>query len=649
MLRLEMFGGLTLTSGEEERPQPRRRLALLARLATAGARGVSRDELLALFWPERDSESARHSLDQLLYEARRALGASPTLGTASLRLDPEIIACDVAEWSAAIERDELEAAASVYSGPFLHGFYLSGSPEFDQWVEATRAQFAAEHRRVLETLATRAAAERHFTEALAWWRRLAAEDRFGSRTALGLMRALVDAGDRAGALEFARVHERILRAELESAPDPAVVAFADALRAPAPRSGEGTSAATAAADLTRRPEADAADRPPASLEPDRRVWRRPSRTAQTYFVAAALALVAALSGAVVLGRPRTTAPGASVPPTRTPLTHAAFGPSRARNIRYETTNIAAHEFYERGYDPALIRSDSGVRVAIGYLNRAVAMDTTYAAAYAALASMYTTAASSSTMTTAERRVLAGRAEAAARRAIALDDSLADAHAEIGYVFLLNHAPTAAAAELERAVALDPSSTSARELLAKAYEWTGRRADAIAVTRLADPLSASARAELGDALFFAGRYNEALAELGKVTAIQPPLRRVPVYIAEVYEATGRWSDAIAILRPVARRQTLADGLFGYALARSGARAEAMRMLKEMLADEAVGRARASGIAEVYAGLGDYDRAFVWLDRSFDDYSLRAEIMSPLFDDLRADPRFDRVRRRLGLAH
>jgi hypothetical protein len=89
------------------------------------------------------------------------------------------------------------------------------------------------------------------------------------------------------------------------------------------------------------------------------------------------------------------------------------------------------------------------------------------------------------------------------------------------------------------------------------------------------------------------------------------------------------------------------LYAYALVRSGSRTDAMRVLNGMLADEAAGRATCFDITEAYVALGDYDRAFVWLDRSFDDYSLGSAIMGPLFARFRADPRFDRVRQRLGV--
>jgi tetratricopeptide (TPR) repeat protein len=121
----------------------------------------------------------------------------------------------------------------------------------------------------------------------------------------------------------------------------------------------------------------------------------------------------------------------------------------------------------------------------------------------------------------------------------------------------------------------------------------------------------------------------------------------VYMGEVYLATKRWAEAIAVLRPVANQSPFAPGLYAYALVRTGSRADAMRVLNGMLADEARGRATCFDIAEAYIALGDYDRAFVWLDRSFDDYSLGSAIMGPLFAQFRADPRFDRVRQRLGV--
>ena len=651
MLRLETFGGLALTDRQEERPQPRRRLALLARLAPSGAKGVSRDDLLALLWPERDFESARHSLDQLLYETRRALGASPVVGGATLRLDPAVISCDLIEWEAALRNADLEAAVALYRGPFLQGFFLNGSATFEQWAERVRSQLTVAYRRTLESLATSTAAHGKPHDSIAWWRQLAAEDRIGSRVALGLMQMLAESGDRAGALEFFRVHERIVRAELDAPPDPAVSAFAHSLRCTTVRSPEPVNRADdpPATPLVERTADLAVSAPAASPTSS---GRDPGRRTLLYVALAVAAVAPLLYGAAMVGRQRTPAPMHDRPHTAPSVATAAVATrGHARPLRHETTNIAAHEFYERGGDPVLLRSDSGVLAAIGYLRRAVALDTTYAAAYATLASRYTTAAWGSRLAAPERRAMRARAEAAARRAIALDDSLADAHAELGYLLAkVSYDEAGAVAELEKAVSLDSAATSTYELLAPTDEFLGRPAEAIAAALAGvsrDPLSPSANAELGHALYFGGRYDDALARLAPLASLRPPLRRVPAYMAEVYLATGRWTEAIAVLRPVANKWRLMPGLYAYALVRSGSRADAMRVLTGMLADESAGRATCFDIAEAYIALGDYDRAFVWLDRSFDDYSLGSSIMGPLFARFRADPRFDRVRQRLGV--
>jgi DNA-binding SARP family transcriptional activator len=650
MLRLETLGGLALTDGQEERPQPRRRLALLARLAASGTKGVSRDDLLALLWPERDLESARHSLDQLLYETRRALGASPASGGATLRLDPAVISCDLAEWEAALRRADFETAVALYRGPFLQGFFLNGSATFEQWADTVRSQLTSAYRRTLESLAMSTAAHGKLHDSIAWWRQLAAEDRLGSRAALGLMRALAESGDRAGALEFFHVHERLVRAELDASPDPAVSAYALSLRSTRVRSPEPVNRTV---DAPAAPLMEhAADLPSPVPAAFSKIGTRERSRRSALYVALALAAVAPLLyGAAVISRHRTPATKHDGSLTgHFVATAAAATRGHARPPRGETTNIAAHELYERGGDPVLLRSDSGVLTAIGYLSRAVSLDTAYAAAYATLASRYTTAAWSSRIPPSERRTMRAHAEAAARRAIVLDDSLADAHAELGYLLArVSYDETGAVAELGKAVALDSDAASTYEMLAGANELLGRPADAIAAARAGvsrNPLSPSANAELGQALYFGGHYDEALARLVPLASLRPPLRRVPVYMGAIYLTTGRWTDAIAVLRPVAHRSAFVPGLYAYALVRAGSRADAMRVLTEMLADEATGRASSLDIAETYIALGDYDRAFVWLDRSFDDYSMGTTIMGPLFAKFRADPRFDRVRQRLA---
>lgn len=235
MLRLMTFGGLALTRDGVPHTGPasqRRRLALLALLATAGKRGLSRDKLLGYLWPESEPDSARHALHQSLHALRRSLDAEALfLGTTSLQLNPDLIASDVVEFDAALERRDHERAVSLYGGPFLDGFYLEGVTEFERWVEAERARRAREYAAALEALVTGAVARKDHLTAAQWGRRLAATEPLNSRAAIGLIEALVAAGDRGGALKFATVHEALVREELNSPPDPTITEWITRLRA----------------------------------------------------------------------------------------------------------------------------------------------------------------------------------------------------------------------------------------------------------------------------------------------------------------------------------------------------------------------------------------------------------------------------------
>src|SRR3989449_2753099 len=232
--RLTTLGALAL-SGEEGplagAAAQRRSLALLALLALGRTKGVSRDKLVAYLWPESAEERAHHALAQLLYGLRRDLGkADVAAGTNELRLNREVISVDLDDFEAALARHELERAVAAYGGPLLDGFHLGRAPEFERLVDSERADLAKRMGAALETLAEAASGRGDHVAAARWWRRLAAVDALSSRVALGLMRALEAAGDRAGALQHAREHSRIVRAELDAAPDALVTAFVAELR-----------------------------------------------------------------------------------------------------------------------------------------------------------------------------------------------------------------------------------------------------------------------------------------------------------------------------------------------------------------------------------------------------------------------------------
>lgn len=218
MLRLRTFGGLTLASGDAPltgAATQRRRLAILALLAVARDRGVSRDKLVAYLWPESGAERARHVLNQLVYAQRKHFGTlSLFTGRKSLRLNTEVIWTDVGAFEAALDREDAEAAVALYAGPFLDGFFLRDAREFERWVESQRQRLARRCGGALVALARGAAARRDRREATQWWGRALEHDPLDSDIAAGAVDALTALGDRPGALRAARVHEAALRDHL---------------------------------------------------------------------------------------------------------------------------------------------------------------------------------------------------------------------------------------------------------------------------------------------------------------------------------------------------------------------------------------------------------------------------------------------------
>ena len=249
MLRIKALGCLTVIGPDGPivgaAAQPKR-MALLALLARAGERGVTRDKVLGYFWPDAEEDRARRSLANMVWALRRDLGADDLfLAGNDLRLNTEVVSADVEEFETALAAGELGRAATLYEGQFLDGFRIAGVPEFERWVEAERMALAHEYLGAVERLARGAETKGDWGAAAGWWRKVAAQDPLNSRLALGLMQALAAAGDRVGALRHARIYEALVEQELDLPPDRAVVEYANQLRealASAPADGSDREA-----------------------------------------------------------------------------------------------------------------------------------------------------------------------------------------------------------------------------------------------------------------------------------------------------------------------------------------------------------------------------------------------------------------------
>lgn len=239
---LKLFGGASIQASSGPltgRATQRRRIALLAMLAVARARGVTRDKVIANLWPMQDAERGRALLSDSIYRVNQALGGDAIVSTGDdLRLSAEILPSDVAEFEDAIDHGDWQRAVDLYAGPFLDGFFLTEAEEFERWADGERDRLGRAYARALEALSENAERQGDLVQAVRGWRTLAAHDPYSSRVAVRLMRALDRSGDRAAALRHARVHALLLAEEFGTQPDAAVAELEASMRsqmpAPAP-------------------------------------------------------------------------------------------------------------------------------------------------------------------------------------------------------------------------------------------------------------------------------------------------------------------------------------------------------------------------------------------------------------------------------
>lgn len=204
----------------------RKSASILVILATQER--VGRDRIMALLWPDSDTEHARGSLTQALHQLRLSLQAFDVVqGSASLQLNPTHITTDVARFSDALIRGDDASAVALYAGPFIDGVHLAGSSELEHLVDASRADLARRWAGAVERLADRAERAGDFQRAAELWRQRYERDPTDGQGAVRLMRALDHSGQRTAALRQATLHQQRLHDEWELPPDPAVANLVD--------------------------------------------------------------------------------------------------------------------------------------------------------------------------------------------------------------------------------------------------------------------------------------------------------------------------------------------------------------------------------------------------------------------------------------
>ncbi len=311
---------------------------------------------------------------------------------------------------------------------------------------------------------------------------------------------------------------------------------------------------------------------------------------------------------------------------------------KRRLARRREVDPAAYEAYLKGRYLWNRRTAPDLAKASQYFEEAIRADPGFAAAYAGLADAYNLLG------------LEERGEVAARRALALDPDLAEAHAALAIVRLFHDSDWAAAErELKQAISLQPSYASAHHWYAFLHAARGHFDQALAEIHEAhglDPLSLIIQTDVGQILLYARRFGEAERQLQEVLRLDPGYVQAHRVLAQLYLAESRFPEAERVAQGL-------GALHAAALARLGERRKAEESVH--LAEGAIRpddpRGGRDDVARAWVSLGDPERALRWLEQMPEarDGNVLFLAVDPGFDPLRRDPRFERLLERVGVGH
>jgi TolB-like protein/DNA-binding winged helix-turn-helix (wHTH) protein/Flp pilus assembly protein TadD len=319
----------------------------------------------------------------------------------------------------------------------------------------------------------------------------------------------------------------------------------------------------------------------------------------------------------------------------------------------KTVSPDAYEAYLKGRYFWNKRTGDGLKKAIEYFSRAVETDPTYAQAYSGLADAYALSGDWAYGVLAPQDAFR-QARAAAMKALALDDSLSEAHTSLAFALDLYAWDWAAAEnEYKRAIELNPGYATAHHWYAWHLLVMGRNSEGIFELKRAeslDPLSLIISANVADALCVAHLYDESVKQSEKTLSMDPNFAVAHYELGLALEQKHMHAEAIAEFQKaiaLSGHSGPFDSNLAYTYAMSGRKAEAENIVKDLEAQSDKNPSADANIALVYVGLGDHDQAMIWLNKAYEARFNPSILLRPAFDPLRSEARFRDLRRRLGL--
>jgi len=333
---------------------------------------------------------------------------------------------------------------------------------------------------------------------------------------------------------------------------------------------------------------------------------------------------------------------------------AKVTPQEQSNLaRAHQVDEAAYEAYLKGLYYSDRRTQEGLMKGNEYFQQAIALDPNYALAHAGLANSY--ADLGGWLGFFSPRDFLPRAREEASKALAIDDTLAQAHYSLAEAKLKYEWDwSGAEREYRRAIQLNPNYAPAHQGYGTYLEALARFDEAIAERKRArelDPLSPLRTADVGYPFYWAGQYDQAIEHYRRGLELDPTFFWSYLWIGEAYVEKGMHEEAIAEIRKAValsagNARVLAT--LGYAYAVSGRRSEALKVLNDLRARSKQSYVSPYFIALVYAGLGENDRTLQWLEKAYQErhpYLLLLKVQ-PVFRKLRSDSHFQDLLRRIG---
>ena len=312
----------------------------------------------------------------------------------------------------------------------------------------------------------------------------------------------------------------------------------------------------------------------------------------------------------------------------------------------------AYEAYLQGRYLWHRRSGSDLDASIRSFQHAIECDPAYASSYAGLADSYLSLLDHNVM---QPREATAKARPLLATALRLDESLAEAHSSLAHAAFHEFDWPAAEREFMRALELNPSCSTALHYGSNFLVAMKKFDEAVAMAeeeRRLDPVSPSVHSNLAAILWFAGRLERSVAMGEKAVELNPGYGRAYEDLGRAYEQTGELDRAIEAFEKTIALEPFAHGTLAslaHAYALAGRRDEATRIVGELEEAAKTRFVSAYGFALIHTALGNRDEAFIWMDKAVDERSSSMPFIdvNPRIAPLRGDPRFEKLRRRVGL--